>query len=503
MAEKKDVIWGVSDIDFIIIADKREKYHFRQLHVILAQFCRFVPQMGKINDVFGNIIEYTAMNKHDFTHPAKVYYSLRRVKHIFGTDFLADLECKFIDYTSFLEVQFDHLFRSIKQSNTERFYSRKNKLLKDLIESDSFKKFLELKGDYKNITNIEGFQNFFHRIKFKNYDYVNIQTNGEVKAEEISIAFMSNWPNNLFWGLPCPYTGKKDIGVTFETATELREYILKMDPKSSREFIYSLRLGDFQIFITPLTNIVLSKWRLPFLWNESEMHIESYRWLIRELKHHRKYIKKTKYVPFFKNWTKKFGYLERISNDGVIADRYTQIFNTRVIRDYICSIPKEADYYDSLEELKSLLILDSSKSTKTVSLCVCTKNRASLLEKCLTSIKEQSVIPNELLIIDNSDNNDSESTVEKFMKDLPIRYIKKSGGTISELRDFAVKEAIGEVIAFTDDDAILDREWVFHVKRSFESDSNLKLMGGYMYHWQQDKITSTELFHRYILGVRT
>ncbi len=134
-------IYGLSDIDFIIIADKRVKFHFRKLHIFLSRLCLYIPQMGKLNDVFGNIIEYTAFMKDEFSHPSKIYYSLDRVKFVHGIDFLKGVNVNVLDYISFFEVQYDHLIRIIGKTEVTRFYSRKNNLLSDLCHSENFKKY--------------------------------------------------------------------------------------------------------------------------------------------------------------------------------------------------------------------------------------------------------------------------------------------------------------------------------------------------------------------------
>ena len=496
-------IYGISDIDFIIIADKRVKYDFRKLHIFLSRLCLYIPLMGKLNDVFGNIIEYTAFMKDGFSHPSKIYYSLNRVKFVHGTDYLKDVSIDVLDYISFFEVQYDHLLRTIGKTELSRFYDRKNKLLLDLCESENFKKYFSTLITTPQIKDIQTYEDFFSQINFINPEYVKIQTSGVIKAEEISLAFMSNWPNNLFWGLPCPYTGTKDIGITFESEAELRDFFENKDKKVSKEFILSLRLGSFQIFVTPLTNIILSRWRTPFLWGDSQIHPEAFKWLQTELRHHRRFIKKTKYTPFFSNRTNDFGYLERLSNDGFIADRQTQRFNSQIVNEKICKIPNKADFYESLQDLKGILMKQTDRAQKTVTLCICTKNRAKLLEQTLESVCAQTVIPDEVLLIDNNSSDETTKIIQRYSKTLPIKSFVREDNTISKLRHFAATTASSDIVAFTDDDALLEKDWVYHVKRSFESDEHLKLLGGYMYHWEQKEDTATELFHRYILGVRT
>ena len=69
--------------------------------------------------------------------------------------------------------------------------------------------------------------------------------------------------------------------------------------------------------------------------------------------------------------------------------------------------------------------------------------------------------------------------VKEFMVDLrlPVRYIFEEKQGQSHARNRGIREAYGEIIAFTDDDVIVEKEWVLNIKKAFEK-NNVACVGG-------------------------
>lgn len=90
-----------------------------------------------------------------------------------------------------------------------------------------------------------------------------------------------------------------------------------------------------------------------------------------------------------------------------------------------------------------------------VSAIITTYNRSVFMKKALESVLAQTFEDFELLILDNSSQDDTEAVVKSF-KDPRIRYIKHEPMSISPARNIGVKEAKSDYIAFLDD----DDEWL-------------------------------------------
>jgi len=112
-----------------------------------------------------------------------------------------------------------------------------------------------------------------------------------------------------------------------------------------------------------------------------------------------------------------------------------------------------------------------------ISLVIITRNRSKLLKRCLESISRQTTLPNEILIVDNNSTDGTMQTALAFAKKLPIKCLLEKKIGYSFARNFGAKKASGDIIAFTDDDCVADKNWIRQMKKSF-SIPGVDLFGG-------------------------
>ena len=94
-----------------------------------------------------------------------------------------------------------------------------------------------------------------------------------------------------------------------------------------------------------------------------------------------------------------------------------------------------------------------------VTVAVCTRNRTADLEKCLYSLAGLDYPNLDLLVIDNAPS--SEDTARLVRESFPeIRYVRENRPGLDWARNRAAKEARGDIIAYTDDDVIVDGKWI-------------------------------------------
>jgi glycosyltransferase involved in cell wall biosynthesis len=76
----------------------------------------------------------------------------------------------------------------------------------------------------------------------------------------------------------------------------------------------------------------------------------------------------------------------------------------------------------------------------------------------------------ELIVVDNNSSDGTKTVVEKFQNPLnaKVRYIFESQPGQSYARNAGVREAQGNIIAFTDDDTRVDPLWLLNVKNAFD-----------------------------------
>ena len=98
-----------------------------------------------------------------------------------------------------------------------------------------------------------------------------------------------------------------------------------------------------------------------------------------------------------------------------------------------------------------------------VTVCVCTWNRAKLLDLTLgrmVSLRIPSGMTWELLVVNNNSTDHTESVLESYKKRLPLRVLFEASPGLSNARNRAIVEVQGDLIVWTDDDVLVDTEWL-------------------------------------------
>jgi GT2 family glycosyltransferase len=110
-----------------------------------------------------------------------------------------------------------------------------------------------------------------------------------------------------------------------------------------------------------------------------------------------------------------------------------------------------------------------------ISVAVCTRNRPAELERCLESLRRLADSPEEIIVVDNAPDGDAtRKVVERFPE---VRYLQEANAGLSAARNSALKNACCDVVAFTDDDVIVDPEWVRHLRRAFADGRTMVVTG--------------------------
>jgi glycosyltransferase involved in cell wall biosynthesis len=115
-----------------------------------------------------------------------------------------------------------------------------------------------------------------------------------------------------------------------------------------------------------------------------------------------------------------------------------------------------------------------------VSLVVPTYNRSRLVMRCLESAQRQELQEFELLLVDNSPDAELRSRVEEFntAARIPARYVAEPRLGLHNARHAGARVASGDVLVFTDDDAVFDPSWLSAYARSFEAHVDMSAAGG-------------------------
>jgi glycosyltransferase involved in cell wall biosynthesis len=109
-----------------------------------------------------------------------------------------------------------------------------------------------------------------------------------------------------------------------------------------------------------------------------------------------------------------------------------------------------------------------------INVIVCTYNRCQLLSKALQSIVESKVPSSaewEILVVDNNSSDQTCHVVADFSGRYPgrFRYHLEPQQGLSAARNAGVRMSRGEVLAFTDDDVVVEPDWLWNLTATLGS----------------------------------
>src|SRR5271157_5166020 len=118
-----------------------------------------------------------------------------------------------------------------------------------------------------------------------------------------------------------------------------------------------------------------------------------------------------------------------------------------------------------------------------VSVLLSTCNRCDKLRLFLEAMKTSGstgLMKTEVLVIDNNSNDATKEVVAEYTaSENPVfRYLRESKPGKSLALNAAIREAGGDIVAFTDDDCIPDCGWVESIVKEFDNDPELSVLGG-------------------------
>lgn len=124
-----------------------------------------------------------------------------------------------------------------------------------------------------------------------------------------------------------------------------------------------------------------------------------------------------------------------------------------------------------------------SKGFEMISVIICTYNRSAHLQKFLDSLRMQDAffeIDFEIILVDNNSKDQTKTVVEANISSFhnKLRYVFEPQQGVCWARNRGIDEAKGEIIAFTDDDVILNRDWLVNIRDFFRQFPEAEAVGG-------------------------
>ena len=113
----------------------------------------------------------------------------------------------------------------------------------------------------------------------------------------------------------------------------------------------------------------------------------------------------------------------------------------------------------------------------TVTVAVCTRDKPADLERCLTALLAVDYPGLDVVVIDNAPTDDATAALvaSRFSA---VRYIREPRPGLNWARNRAILECRGDILAFTDDDVVVDAGWVAALARTFKADAEVMALTG-------------------------
>ena len=109
-----------------------------------------------------------------------------------------------------------------------------------------------------------------------------------------------------------------------------------------------------------------------------------------------------------------------------------------------------------------------------VSVVVCSYNGAATLDECLQSLTCLDYPDYEVLLVDDGSTDNTPAIAARYPM---VRYIRQRNLGLSAARNTGMREASGNVIAYTDSDCVADPTWLLYLIASMQ-DQKVEAIGG-------------------------
>ncbi len=123
-----------------------------------------------------------------------------------------------------------------------------------------------------------------------------------------------------------------------------------------------------------------------------------------------------------------------------------------------------------------------------ISVIVATYNRCESIKDTLDSLlcqESDGSFNYEVIVVDNNSSDKTKDTIESYYSRFNgrLKYLFEPKQGKSYALNKGIKEAKGEIVVFTDDDAIVDKQWLKNVKMVFENQDYIGVGGKTSLKW--------------------
>ena len=115
-----------------------------------------------------------------------------------------------------------------------------------------------------------------------------------------------------------------------------------------------------------------------------------------------------------------------------------------------------------------------------VAVVVATKDRPAMLRVCLESILRGAVTPESLIVVDNaSASSETADLVRQFAaQNSTVHYVRENEAGLARAHNAALSYVSSPIVAFTDDDVVVDGQWLSRILDAFTAGESVACVTG-------------------------
>lgn len=99
---------------------------------------------------------------------------------------------------------------------------------------------------------------------------------------------------------------------------------------------------------------------------------------------------------------------------------------------------------------------------KSVTVVIVTRNRPQMVRQCLEHLGRQTLPADEIIVVDSSTGEDTQVVLDCFPEAKSLR-IPNGRNNRPQAKNLAIEHALGEIVAFLDDDSMVRQDWLAHL----------------------------------------
>ncbi len=113
-----------------------------------------------------------------------------------------------------------------------------------------------------------------------------------------------------------------------------------------------------------------------------------------------------------------------------------------------------------------------------ISVVIATRERTHSLARCLNSLALLDYPDYEVIIVDNAPLTDNTAHLVRQWAGSSVRYVREDRRGLAAAHNRGLQEAKGAIVAFTDDDVIVDKRWLTEIADAFRAADDVACVTG-------------------------